>query len=134
MAGYLLDTNHLSAAIRPVSLIRDRILQTIRRGLRLGTCVPVLCELQAGIRNTHDPAWYQRRLSSILRHVRIWPVEFDIAVLYGDLFHELARAGRVVSQVDMMIMAMAKLSNLTILTSDQDFLAIPSIHTENWLL
>ena len=94
----------------------------------------MLCELQAGIRNTHDPARYQRRLSSILRHVRIWPVEFDIAVLYGDLFHELARAGRVVSQVDMMIMGMAKLSNLTILTSDQDFLAIPSIRTENWLL
>ena len=37
MAGYLLDTNHLSAAIRRVSPVRDRIRRTIRDGVRVGT-------------------------------------------------------------------------------------------------
>jgi len=47
MAGFLLDTNHLGEAIRPVSRVRERIEQARRAGLRVGTCVPVLCELES---------------------------------------------------------------------------------------
>jgi predicted nucleic acid-binding protein len=50
MSGYLLDTNHLSDAIKPVSRVRERIDQAHRSGRRVGTCVPVLCELEMGLR------------------------------------------------------------------------------------
>src|SRR6266540_4186448 len=49
MAGWLLDTNHLSAALKPRSPLRDRIEQACRSGERVGTCVPALCEWEAGI-------------------------------------------------------------------------------------
>ena len=49
MKRYLLDTNHLGEAIRPVSIVRDRIQQLHRQGWVFGTCGPVLCELLVGV-------------------------------------------------------------------------------------
>jgi hypothetical protein len=55
MADYLLDCNHLSAAIRKTSGLRDRIHQARRTGHRFISCYPVLCELEAGIQQTAKP-------------------------------------------------------------------------------
>lgn len=49
MARYLLDTNHLSAALDSRWSVRERMLQARLAGHRLGTCVPVLCELEVGL-------------------------------------------------------------------------------------
>jgi hypothetical protein len=40
MAGFLLDTNHLSESLRPVSRVRDRIGQLRRLGVRMGRVFP----------------------------------------------------------------------------------------------
>ncbi len=52
MRRYLFDTNHLSAAIDDEAGVRERILQLRRAGDRMGTCVPVLCELETGLERT----------------------------------------------------------------------------------
>jgi len=52
---------------------------------------------------------------------------------YGGVWLDLKKKGRVLSQVDLMLAALAKLKNLTILTNDKDFAALPDIRTENWL-
>ena len=132
--AYLLDTNHLGAAINPVSSLRERLHQAHRRGARLGTCVPVLCELEAGIQDSPYLAAYRRQLAHLLGKVRVWPLERAVAPVYGELFLELRRRGRVLSQVDIMIAALAQEMGLTILTSDQDFAALPGISVENWLI
>lgn len=134
MAGLLLDTNHLSAAIHPVSPLRQRLDQAHRKGIRLGTCVPVLCELEAGICQMSHADAYRRQLQQLLKRVRIWPLDPAVAFPYGDIFNDLKARGRILSQVDMMLAAMAKLNGYTILTSDQDFQALPAIHCENWLI
>ncbi len=133
MTGYLLDTNHLSEAIRQVSRIRDRIRQTQRTGTRLGTCVNVICELEAGIQNLKTPAAYRRRLSELLKHVRLWPMDLDIARLYGEISFELQNKGRVLDHVDTLLGALARNLDLTLLTTDRDFEALPDIRTANWL-
>lgn len=79
MARYLLDTNHLSAALDGRSTIRERIFQARRAGHRLGTCVPVLCELETGLVHTRRRDQNRRILGVILREVRIWPLEPAIA-------------------------------------------------------
>ncbi|CAA9444525.1 MAG: hypothetical protein AVDCRST_MAG64-4448 [uncultured Phycisphaerae bacterium] len=48
-AGYLLDTNHVGLAVRAGSAVQTRVLAAHRRGVRLGTCVPVLCEIEHGV-------------------------------------------------------------------------------------
>jgi tRNA(fMet)-specific endonuclease VapC len=133
MPGYLLDNNHLSVAIARVSQVRERMVQLHRSGTRFGTCFPVLCELEAGIQQTRDPAAYRRRLEQLLHHTRIWLVDQQIARLYGQTYLELKSRGRVLSQVDMMLAALARSMNLTVLTSDRDFEALVDIRTENWI-
>lgn len=133
MPAFILDTNHLSAAINRVSSLRERISQARLLGVRIGTCVPVLCELQSGIQQTARAQINQRQLDHVLRQIRIWPLSIEISRVYGAVFNEVRRRGRVLSQVDMMLAALARQMRLTVLTSDRDFEALPDIRTENWL-
>src|SRR5947208_16975455 len=107
MAGFILDTNHLSAAIRRVSPLRDRLRQAYRNGFRLGTCWPALCELEFGIAQTKDPERCRRTLTTVLEEVRIWPFGWEIVRSYGELSITLEKKGRVLSHVDVVLAAMA---------------------------
>jgi tRNA(fMet)-specific endonuclease VapC len=133
MAGLLLDTNHVSEAIRPVSRVRERIDQAHRAGVRVGTCAPVLCELEAALVTSVRRASYYRTLDRLLTRVRVWPIDRTIARIYGELYQELRARGRVLSQVDIMVAALAQAMDLTLLTTDLDFKALPELHVENWL-
>src|SRR6266576_7195377 len=119
MTRYLLDTNHLGDAVRRIPVVRDRIQQLNRQGAIFGTCGPVLCELLAGILQRKDAEATRRRLAGLLQVVRIWPVDLEIAVRYGAVYQELQKAGRPLSQVDMMLAAMCRHSTPTLLTTDQ---------------
>jgi tRNA(fMet)-specific endonuclease VapC len=133
MKRYLLDTNHLGEAIGRVSLVRDRIQQLHRQGEIFGTCVPVLCELLVGVVLRKDSAKSRTRLNQLLQVVRLWPIELVIADRYAEAYHELQKTGRALSQVDILLAAMARHLRATLLTTDKDFQALPDIPTENWL-
>ncbi len=132
-AGYLLDTNHVGHAVTPGSIVRRRIAELRTRGVKVGTCVPVLCEIEAGIQQVSQPEVYRLNLERLLRQIRVWPIDPSTARLYGIIHHDLKLRGRVLSQVDMMLAALARQMTLTVGTSDQDFTALPDIPTENWL-
>jgi tRNA(fMet)-specific endonuclease VapC len=133
MAEFLLDCNHVSAAIRKVSFVRDRIQQARKLGHKFGTCIPVLGELEAGIQQTDKPHEFRRRLNQLLKHVRLWPLDQNAAQLFGAIYNELRRQGRVLSQVDMILAALARQRKMTLLTTDKDFEALSDIQTENWV-
>ena len=132
-AGYLLDTNPLSRAVTPKSSVRQRIAELRQRGVKVGTCVPVLCEIEAGIQQVSRPDLYRVNLERLLRQISVWPIDPSTARTYGAIHHDLKGRGRVLSQVDMMLAALARQMTLTVATSDQDFAALSDIATENWL-
>jgi tRNA(fMet)-specific endonuclease VapC len=132
-SGYLLDTNHVGHAVTPGSIVRQRIAELRAKGARMGTCIPVLCEIEAGIQQVKQPDAYRLNLERLLRQVRIWPIDRLTARIYGEIHHDLKRRGRVLSQVDMMLAALARQKKLTLITSDQDFSAVQDVATENWL-
>jgi predicted nucleic acid-binding protein len=134
MPDYLLGCNHLSATLRKVSRVRERMHQARRAGHRLISCYPVLCELKAGIQQTAKLAENRRRLGQLLRHVRLWPVDSQTARHYGAVYIELRLLGRVLSQVDMILAALARQHKLTDLTTDRDFEALGDLRTENWVI
>ena len=134
MSAYFLDTNHLSAALQRVSPVRDRVFEEIRRGHRFGTCLPALCELEAGIAQTARPQATRRLLDTLLNEIRIWPFDRQDTRFYGDLYLELVRSGRVLSLVDVLVAVMARRLNATLLTTDRDFEAIPDVPRENWVV
>lgn len=133
MSDFLLDCNHLSEAIRKVSVVRDRLQSLRKSGIRFGTCLPVLCELEVGIQQTAKPEQHRQRLQQLLKHVRLWPTDRETARIYGALYLELRRQGRALSQVDMILAAMARQMNLRLLTTDRDFEALPDIPAEDWV-
>jgi len=132
MPDYLLDCNHLSASLRRVSAVRERIHQGRRAGHRFISCYPVLCELEVGIQQTPNPNDNRRRLAQLLRHVRLWPLDTETTLLYGTVYLELRRQGRVLSQVDIMLAALARQHKLIVLTTDRDFEAVSDLAVENW--
>lgn len=133
MAGFLLDTNHLGEALRPVSRVRDQIGQLHLAGIRVGTCVPVLCELHAGLLADDRGDKYRRALDRLLGRVRVWPLDNDLARLYGQVFQEARKLGRVLSHVDMILFALARQRGVTLATTDRDFEPFANLKTENWL-
>ncbi len=80
-----------------------------------------------------DPASYRKALARLLAALRIWSLDEKTAFLYGDVYHQLRQRGRVCSQVDMMLAALARQLDLILLTSDRDFDALPGLSVENWL-
>lgn len=134
MPDYLLDCNHLSAALRKVSPVRERIHQGRKAGHRFLSCYPVLCELEVGIQQTPKPEENRRRLLQLVRQDRLWPLDAETTRLYGAVYLELRRQGRALSQVDMMLAALARQHKLTVLTTDQDFAALADLRLENWTL
>lgn len=133
MNRYLLDTNHLGEAIGRVSFVRDRIQQLHKQGGVFGTCGPVLCELLVGVALRMDATKTLRRLERLLQVVRVWPIDVAIAHRYAEVYHELRSAGRALSQVDIMLAALARSKPATLLSTDQDFRVLRDIETENWI-
>ena len=74
----------------------------------------------------------RRRLAQLLRHVRLWPLDAETARLYGTVYLEWRRRGRALSQVDMLLAALARQHKLTVLTTDRDFDALPDLRAEDW--
>jgi tRNA(fMet)-specific endonuclease VapC len=131
---FLVDTNHLSAAINPVSHVRERLYQQHRKGARFRTCIPVVCEIEVGIQDSSHVDSFRRQLKHLLRKVKLVPLELAMTQAYGEVYRELRRIGRALSQVDMLLAAMARHLKWTLLTADRDFEALPDIRTENWLV
>jgi tRNA(fMet)-specific endonuclease VapC len=132
MSGRLLDTNHFGLAVRLGSPVFQRIKSEIRRGVRVGTCLPVLCEIEIGACNVSDPLLYRDGMRRVLKQVRLWPLTVDVARLYGEIANDLRQRGRALSQVDIMLAALSREMDLTLVTTDKDFLALPWLRTESW--
>jgi predicted nucleic acid-binding protein len=132
MPAYLLDTNHIGMAVDRASIVAQRIFEARLLGTRFGTCTPVLCEIEAGMRQVRHKLKYRRNLGHLLLQLRLWPVDLKTTRIYGDLYIELRQRGKALSQVDLMVAALAKQMKLTILTTDRDFEALSDIEIEDW--
>ena len=133
MSRYLIDTNHLSEAIRRVSVLRDLVQSREITGDEFFTIGPALCELEVGIQRTKDVDGNRQRLGWLLQCVEVVPIDTTIAIEFGRLSHLAKSRGREMSQVDRMLAAVAILLDATLLTTDRDFEGLPEVAVEDWL-
>ena len=133
MSLYLLDTNHLSAYLDRQPTIEPKVDAALRAGDRVGICLPVLCEYRAGIRLSRRFKQNLARLQAALSVLRLWPEDEGTAVEFAEIFRELRAEGRMLSQFDLLIAALARQRGLTVLSADQDFQSVKRLQIENWL-
>lgn len=133
---YLLDTNILSDMMRyPEGAAAQRFIEVVKKkpGARFCTSVVVQCELLFGIRRRTHPRW-QTHYERVLESVDVLPLEPDVCIHYAALRTLLGSAGAPIGPNDALIAAHALAANATLVSADAEFLRVPGLRVENWLV
>jgi predicted nucleic acid-binding protein len=72
-------------------------------------------------------------LQDLISELRIWPVDLSLITFFADIRSELKGKGRSMSQIDIMLAAIARQQNAVLLTTDRDFEALSDFKCENWV-
>ena len=72
-------------------------------------------------------------IQAALGVLRLWPADEATAAAFADIFRELRAEGRMLSQFDLLIAALARQHGLILLTADQDFQPVKGLPIDNWL-
>jgi tRNA(fMet)-specific endonuclease VapC len=135
MTRFLFDSTIASDYFNRRHGVFERARSEVAKGHRIGIGVPVLAELVAGIEHSQSRDRNMQRLTSLLATLKLWPFDPPAAFEYGRIYAELARLGRPMQVVDMLIAAIAKtLGKCTIVSVDSDLSAVPGLALENWRL
>jgi tRNA(fMet)-specific endonuclease VapC len=133
MKRFLLDTGIMGDVGDRRRRVPERMREAQQAGGRIGTCMPVVAELFYGVEFNSTRDENLRRLRRALSGFICWPFERDAAEEYGRLAADLRRRGRPMSQIDIMVAAIAlALGNCTVVSADGDLQAVPGLVVENW--
>ena len=133
MKRYLLDTNMMGHFINHRRGVDQRARKARQNGARLGTCIPVVGELFAGVELSASREKNLPRLRRALSRLICWPYDRTAAEEFGKIFAESRRAGRPMQVVDMQIAAITRtLGSCILVTADSDFAHVPRLSVENW--
>jgi len=133
MTRYLLDSSIASDYINRRHGVFERARLEVSKGNPIGIALPVLAELVAGIEHSQSRDRNLQILTTALASLRLWPLDQAASFEYGRIYAELARLGRPIGVVDMMIAAIARtLGRCTVVSADSDLSAVPGLTVENW--
>jgi len=132
---YLFDTDTLSnlLAKRPsVPLLRR--LAEVPAAQQFTSSITV-AELYYGIYKSPRADYYRERLKQLVwPRVKIVPFDQKAAETYGRLRAELERAGKPLTDTDLMIAAIGLARNLVLVTGNvKHFARVAGLKIENWL-
>lgn len=130
-----LDTSIIIAAInRRVPPMRERLLQTLARGIVVGIPAIALFELWYGIKKSTRPLDNAANLAAFLAlDVSPWPFEAEDAEEAGDIRAVLAKAGTPIGPYDILIAAQARRRGATLITANErEFARVPGLQTADW--
>lgn len=132
MPNYLLDTHHAVALWRNHPALRARIAAA-GAGAVMHLCWPVVGEVWYRILNTPAPAESERSLAPFLAGFPV--VEYDAAAAkeFGMIKTSMQKIRRPISDVDAQVAAIARAREMTVLSAEQLFSALPRLSVENWL-
>ncbi|RRR76572.1 MAG: type II toxin-antitoxin system VapC family toxin [Candidatus Viridilinea halotolerans] len=132
MTAYLLDTNHASTLVTPGHALILRMQRHQSLGDTFSICVPVLAEVLFGIgiapRAEQNVALWASWEHSLACHV---PDATD-AKRAAELQIRLRRQGRQLATIDALIAITALRYDLVLLSTDNDFQAVPDLRRETW--
>jgi tRNA(fMet)-specific endonuclease VapC len=129
---FLLGTNLCVAYLRGKNtLVRSRVLAQPLASLHL--CSPVTAELRFGAANSGNPVNESVKVESFIAHFN--SLTFDDAATheYAHIRLNLTQRGLLISEMDMLIAAIAISRNLTLVSHNTpEFSRVPGLQVVDW--
>ena len=133
MKRVLLDSGIVSDLVNRRRDVPSKVRALIADGTRVGTCVPVIAEIVAGIEFSQSRDRNMKAFLAALPALTVWPFDVGAAFRYGQIFADLRNQGRPMQVVDMMIASIAiSLGSCLVVTTDSDLKAISGLNVEIW--
>ena len=103
-------------------------------GDTLELCVPVIVlgEYRYGIRQSRYRRSYEQWPDSALQDLTVLPVLDSTTKEYAALFQELRNAGTPIPTNDVWIAALCREHRLPVISRDEHFGVVPSLHCISW--
>jgi predicted nucleic acid-binding protein len=133
--NYIVTTHHAVALWRNHPSLVARVAAAAQtQEAKLHLCQPVVGEMWYRIYNMPDREVSERLLEEFLTKFPM--VEYDAAAAkeFGLIKNAMTKIRRPISDVDAQVSSIARTREMTVLSADQHFSAIPRLKVENWLL
>lgn len=130
---YLLDTNICIYIIKKSPQKTFAKFRQLSVG-EVGLSAITYAELEYGVAHSSDPARNRIALSEFLAPLEILDFQTQVAPLYGTLRSSLARSGKMIGPLDLLIAAHALSLGATLITNNvKEFSRVPDLKIDNWV-
>ncbi len=132
MKRYMLDTNTVSDLLRGHPRVARRVVEVPMAEL----CVSAVTEgeLSFGLAKRPDATRLQLAVGQFLRRVDVLPWDTLVAKRYGSVRADMARQGKTLAPLDLLIAAHALAIDAILVTNDRAFAQVTDLHVEDWTL
>lgn len=130
MKRYMLDTNTVSHLLREHPAVARRVVAAPMASL----CISAITEgeLLFGLAKRPDAKRLQVAAREFLRRVDALPWESATAECYGLVRADMARRGKVLAPLDLLIAAHALSVGAVLVTNDRAFRQVSDLPVEDW--
>jgi predicted nucleic acid-binding protein len=128
---YILDTNVIADGIHRLPQVLDRLNGAGEAGHILGLCGRVRYEVRRGLLKVNARQklrLFRESITPLMDHLALTDEDWQAA---APLWATMRNRGRQFFDVDLLIAALAQRLNAVIVTSDNDFAALP-VQREDW--
>lgn len=131
MKRYMLDTNTVSHLLREHPAVARRVVAVPMASL----CISAITEgeLLFGLAKRPTAKRLHVAVREFLRRVDVLPWESSTAERYGVVRADMARRGKVLAPLDLLIAAHALSVGAVLVTNDRAFSQMADLHVEDWV-
>lgn len=130
MRRYMLDTNTVSHLIKAHPAVGRRVVASPMASL----CISAITEgeLLFGLAKRPEAKRLHLAVREFLRRVDVLPWDGVVAEHYGAVRADLARQGKTLAPLDLLIATHALSIDAVLVTNDQAFSQVADLHVEDW--
>jgi len=130
MKRYMLDTNTVSHLIKAHPAVARRVVAAPMASL----CVSAITEgeLLFGLAKRPDAQRLHLAVRELLRRVDVLPWDSATAERYGNVRADMARQGKILAPLDLLIATHALSVDAVLVTNDHAFAQVADLHLEDW--
>ena len=126
----MLDTNTVSHLLKEHPVVVRHVVTTTMAAL----CISAITEgeLFFGLAKRPDAKQLHLVVREFLRRVDVLPWDSDTAELYGTVRADMARQGKILAPLDLLIATHALSVGAILVTNDQIFVRVNNLQVEDW--